>query len=245
MASNKDILNKAISHIGESGTNTWKAYNTNGTNWGTGWAWCCAFVWRVFKECGASNLFYGGGKTASVGVADDWFYKHCEWVKYDAMKAGDIVIFTWYPTGAGNSRSGREKSHIGIIEKRVDSNNFYAIEGNTGSPARVRRRLRSRKYIYAIYRPKYGAAAKKTYGGVFPTTNIKKGDNGTNVLRWQSFLYWWYSGMHADMDKGGKFCDGIYGDKTEAYTKRFKAAHVQPNGNVDEATINEARRVTK
>lgn len=162
MTNGKDVLKKAESLIGESGTNTWKAYNTNGTNWGTGWAWCCAFVWRVFRLCGASKLFYGGGKTASVGIADDWFYRNCKWVKYDDMQAGDIVVFTWYPTGAGNTRSGREKSHIGIIEKRVNSNTFYAIEGNTGSPARVRRRLRERKWIYAIYRPNYPKATTTT-----------------------------------------------------------------------------------
>lgn len=204
MATNTDILNKAISHLGESGTNTWKAYNTNGTNWGTGWAWCCAFVWRVFKECGASSLFYGGGKTASVGVADDWFYRHCEWVKYDNMRAGDIVIFTWYPTGAGNSRSGREKSHIGIIERRVNSTQFYAIEGNTGSPSAVRRRLRTRNYVYAIYRPKYAATPK-------PTTSTKLAVDGVwgkaTSLAFQRYL--------------GVTADGIFGKNSIKAMQRW------------------------
>ena len=156
MASGKDILNKAIAHIGETGAPTWAWWNKNVQNWGTGWAWCCAFVNKVFVECGAGKLFYGGGKTASVGIADSWFYSHCKWVKYDEAQAGDIVIFTWYPTGAGNTRSGREKSHIGIWEKKLDASYFYAIEGNTGnSPAHVMRRKRSRNYIYAIYRPNY------------------------------------------------------------------------------------------
>ncbi len=165
MASAREVLNKAISHIGEDGTNTWKAYNM----WGTGWAWCCAFVWRVFKECNASNLFYGGGKTASVGIADNWLYNHCKWVKYSEAQPGDIVVFTWEPTGAGNTRSGNERSHIGFFEKRISDSTFYAIEGNTGSPSRVRRRERARKWIYAIYRPNYGASSAPSTPSVSPS----------------------------------------------------------------------------
>lgn len=250
MASGKDILSKAISHIGETGAPTWAWWNKNVQNWGTGWAWCCAFVNKVFVECGAGKLFYGGGKTASVGIADSWFYSHCKWVKYDEAQAGDIVIFTWYPTGAGNTRSGREKSHIGIWEKKLDASYFYAIEGNTGnSPAHVMRRKRSRNYIYAIYRPNYTstpAPVKKAYSGVLPNATIKKGSRGTNVLRWQQFLYWWYSGLHNDMNKGGSFCDGIFGVKTQSYTMRFqKAQGIAVDGIVGKNTLAKAKAVRK
>lgn len=156
MSNGRKVLEKAISHLGESGHPTWSAYNM----WGTGWAWCCAFVWRVFKECGLSKLFYSGGKTAYVPTADNWFYQGGgKWVTYDEAKAGDIVVFTWSPTGAGNTRSG-SRDHIGFFEKRLSSTQFTAIEGNTGSPSRVMRRTRNRSNIFAIYRPKYPVTPK-------------------------------------------------------------------------------------
>lgn len=220
MATGKDILNKAISHLGETGTPTWSWWNKSVQNWGTGWAWCCAFVNKVFVECGAGKLFYGGGKTASVGIADNWFYAHCKWVTYSEAQPGDIVIFTWYPTGAGNTRSGREKSHIGIWEKRISDSTFSAIEGNTGnSPAHVMRRTRSRNYIYAIYRPAYTAAPKPIpvangYTGVYPSGTLKWGSKGTQVKNLQKFLNW--TGLSTKLT-----VDGVWGAKTEAYVNVF------------------------
>jgi hypothetical protein len=32
---------------------------------GSEYPWCCVFVWWIFKQAGASELFYGGKKTAS------------------------------------------------------------------------------------------------------------------------------------------------------------------------------------
>ena len=32
-------------------------YGVNGV------AWCCQYIWAGFKECGMSELFYGGKKT--------------------------------------------------------------------------------------------------------------------------------------------------------------------------------------
>lgn len=259
MTTGKDILAKAKSHLGEDGHNTWKAYNTNGTNWGTGWAWCCAFVWRVFKECGASKLFYGGGKTASVGTEDAWFYKNCKWVKYSEAKAGDVVIFTWKPTGPGNTRSGLEKSHTGIFEKRVDANQFYCIEGNTGDPARVRRRLRTKNYIYAIYRPNYPVetkpvtpskpkptTAKKKYSGVFPKIPargyFRSGDGGktgsTNVKNLQKLLNW-INGSNLKVD-------GRYGEKTHTAVKAAqKKLKVKVDGRFGAASLAAAKAYKK
>ena len=170
MANGRDILKKATSHLGEDGNPTWKAYN----EWGTGWAWCCAFVWRVFKECSASKLFYAGGKTAYVPTADNWFYQGGgEWVTYDKAQAGDVVIFTWNPTGAGNTRSG-SRDHIGIFEERLSSTQFTAIEGNAGSPSRVRRMTRAKKNIFAIYRPKYPKTPQISEDGYWGKTTTKR-----------------------------------------------------------------------
>ena len=85
-------MNKAISHLGEAGGPTWSWWNKSVQNWGTGWAWCCAFVNKVFVECGAGNLFYGGGKTASVGIADNWLDSTVLDVKTKYSDADDIFM---------------------------------------------------------------------------------------------------------------------------------------------------------
>ena len=70
MATASTIINMASKEIGvkETGVNNVK-YNTeyygravNGENY----PWCAVFVWWVFKHAGASALFCGGAKTASV-----------------------------------------------------------------------------------------------------------------------------------------------------------------------------------
>lgn len=219
MTTGEKIYNKALSHKGETGGPTWSWWNKRVQNWGTGWAWCCAFVTKVFYECGASKLFYGGGYTASVPIADDWLYKHCKWVKYSEAKKGDIVIFTWHPSGSSNTRSGT-RDHIGIFEKRVNDSTFKTIEGNTGNnPAHVLVKSRNRAYIYAIYRPNYDTKAPtdgKKYSGTFPTLPargyFKKGDKGVNVKRLQRLINW--------IIDAKLVVDGVIGNKTKKAVKK-------------------------
>ena len=37
---------------------------------GDSYPWCAAFVWCIFNECGASDLFYDGKKTAYYEILD-------------------------------------------------------------------------------------------------------------------------------------------------------------------------------
>lgn len=70
MATASTIIKTASNEIGvkETGNNNVK-YNTEyygkAVN-GDAYPWCAVFVWWVFKHSGASSIFYGGGKTASV-----------------------------------------------------------------------------------------------------------------------------------------------------------------------------------
>ena len=90
------------------------------------------------------------------------------------------------------------------------------------------------------------SSEKKPYSGMLPNATIRRGSTGTNVLRWQNFLYWWYSGMHTSMNKGGSFCDGIFGAKTESFTKRFQAGRlIVPDGIVGAKTLAKAKAVKK
>ena len=70
MAKAKEIMEKALSYVGtkESPANSNDViFNTHYYGRevsGSGYAWCCAFVWDIFRMCNASNLFYNGKKTA-------------------------------------------------------------------------------------------------------------------------------------------------------------------------------------
>lgn len=142
------IIAKAKSHLGESGTQTWNAYKL-----AKGQAWCCQFVWRVFNECGASKLFYGGSKTAYCPSARSWCKTNLKKVPVSQAQAGDIIFFDWNKNGVSD--------HIGLVEY-VSGGVVHTIEGNTGSPARVRQRTRS-SYIQDIWRPKYEPPKPQDY----------------------------------------------------------------------------------
>lgn len=117
--------------------------------------WCVIYVWYVFKAAGASNLFCGSKKVASVPILDNWLRKHTKIIKnVKDAKAGDIVICTW--------SGGRE--HVEIVTG-VKNGNLETIGGNTGSDncrrSGVNYRSRPPKNVYAIYRPAYAEDKKK------------------------------------------------------------------------------------
>ena len=39
---------------------------------GDSYPWCAAFVWCIFNECGVSDLFYDGKKTAYCPTIHQW-----------------------------------------------------------------------------------------------------------------------------------------------------------------------------
>lgn len=153
-----EIINIAAGEIGytesPAGSNRTKygeAYGWNGV------AWCVIFLWWCFREAGASELFYGGGKTASCGQLRAYAATHGQWVADGEYRPGDLVIFDFPNTGA-------ETDHIGIVES-VSGSILTTIEGNTspteagsqyngGCVARKRRDAYTTKIVGA-YRPEY------------------------------------------------------------------------------------------
>lgn len=152
----KDIIKTAAKYMGCGGTKFWKDYGLP-----KGSHWCACFVWDIFREAGASGLFFDGQKTAYVPTATMWLQANCKRIPIDKAQAGDIVVFTWQGTGYGKEHGSRD--HIGFIEKNGSDKHVYTIEGNTGasspSQTRVMRRIRDAKYVYGIYRPKYHSNA--------------------------------------------------------------------------------------
>ena len=160
MAAARQILDIARAQLGTrespAGSNTVK-YNTayygrkvyDGL-WGTTFPWCVVFCWWCFREAGASELFYGGGKTASCTELRDWAKRSGRWVISD-YRPGDVVIYDWHDDG--------RPDHCGIIETAGGST-VVAIEGNTGigndsNGGEVMRRTRALGDILGAYRPAY------------------------------------------------------------------------------------------
>ena len=123
---------------------------------GSNYAWCCVFVWWVFREAGAPELFYGGGKTAYCPTLQK-FHK-AQAVKGD-YRPGDVIFF--------NFTSKSNAAHVGICES-FDGTYITTIDGNTGTTndangGAVMRRRRSKKYIVGAYRPAYKEDKIVTY----------------------------------------------------------------------------------
>lgn len=109
--------------------------------------WCAVFVWWVFREAGASDMYYGGGETAYCPTLMSFHKKQ----KVTDYRPGDIVFFNF----SGRSSAG----HVGICES-WDGTYITTIDGNTGSASEdnggaVLRRRRHKKFIVGAYRPEY------------------------------------------------------------------------------------------
>lgn len=152
MPTANDILEIARSQIGarESPANSDNVkYNTAyyGREVSGKYPWCAVFVWWVFREAGAPELYYGGGETAYCPTLMS-FHKKQAVTDY---RPGDIVFFNF----SGRSSAG----HVGICES-WDGTYITTIDGNTGSASEdnggaVLRRRRHKKFIVGAYRPEY------------------------------------------------------------------------------------------
>jgi hypothetical protein len=130
MIDRKEILSLAESYIGTkespAGSNN-VIFNTHYYGRevsGDAYPWCCAFIWDIFRMCNASELFYGGQKTASCAAAGDWFKKNNAW--YQSPQIGDLVFFKFGSTS-------RWVNHIGIVKEINPDGSIVTIEGNTSS----------------------------------------------------------------------------------------------------------------
>ena len=152
MATAEKILEIARSQIGtrESPANSDNVkYNTvyYGREVSGKYPWCAVFVWWVFREAGAPELYYGGGETAYCPTLMSFHKKQ----KVTDYRPGDIVFFNF----SGRSSAG----HVGICES-WDGTYITTIDVNTGSASEdnggaVLRRRRHKKFIVGAYRPEY------------------------------------------------------------------------------------------
>ena len=155
MATASKIIKKATSYIGikenPAGSNKVK-FNTDYYGRavkGSSYPWCCTFVWDIFRLAGASELFFGGGKTAYCPDVENYYKKHDQW--HSTGQVGDLCLMDF-----GKGRA----SHIGIVEKVNDNGTYTTIEGNTSLSSNdnggaVMRRTRGKSVIRGFARPSY------------------------------------------------------------------------------------------
>ena len=166
MSTAKDIMTLAAKYVGvkESPANSNNViFNTHyygrEVN-GSAYAWCCSFIWDIFRMASASNLFYNGSKTAYCPAVQDW--GKAQQVSRDAGRYGDIILFDWNKNGSAD--------HIGLIESK-SGNTYTTIEGNTAigndsNGGEVMRRQRPIDgSVLMVIRPKYASESTVSFGG--------------------------------------------------------------------------------
>lgn len=220
MATWNDIVNKAKSQIGvkESPANSNNVkYNTEyyGKNVsGDGYAWCAAFVWWVFKECGLSKLYFAGNKTAYCPTLMNFYATKGQLSK--TPRVGAIVFYDWNNNGT--------PEHVGIVES-VTAGGIVAIEGNTavGNDANggcVMRRNRANSVIlgYAYpYTDGSNSSNNTNKGSDTVSVNLKvlrNGSSGSSVKSLQILL----NGLGHNCGTA----DGKFGAKTLTAVKAFQ-----------------------
>lgn len=124
-------------------------YNTDyygGPVQGSGYPWCCSFIWWLFWKSGLSALFCGGQKTAYCPFVVNYAQDNGKWVT-EAYQPGDLLLYDWDGDGVAD--------HIGLCESDTDFAGYmWAIEGNVGDA--VQRTRRWTGSILGAYRPEYG-----------------------------------------------------------------------------------------
>ena len=190
-----------------------KEYGVNGT------AWCCQFVWWVFKHAGASELFYGGDKTAWVPSVRKHYTKKGKWIRRGdgTPKPGDLIIF-------GNRDDSGSGKHIGIVTK-VTSSTVYTIEGNTtksgfsanGGMVAAKSYSRTNSNIAGYCTVDYDKESEaKTV--MIELNQLEKGSKGDNVKALQILL------IGYGFDCGNYGVDGDFGSATNEAVRNYQKA---------------------
>lgn len=149
MTTGKQYNDKFKSHLGQGGAQAHKYCHMSGG------PWCCAEVSLVYGETDKS-LFYGGKYCTYCPNAIKWCRAFLAEIPMYLSMGGDIIFFDWNNNGVPD--------HIGEVDYKISSEQIATVEGNTGSPALVRKKTRPRKYVLGVFRPLYvpsGTLSKK------------------------------------------------------------------------------------
>lgn len=213
MTTNTEYNNKFKSHLGEGGSKAWKYCGMSGG------PWCCAEVSLVAGETN-KKLFYGGRKCTYCPTAMAYDKAHYARVPMYLAMSGDRIYYDWNGNGIPD--------HIGEVDYRISTEKIATVEGNTGSPARVRKRERPAKYVLGIYRPEYQPATmpkkeKLSVDGAFEFKSIYMLQIALNV---KPDCILGKGTVKALQKKAGVVPDGDWGAKTSKAVQKMVGAKV-------------------
>lgn len=129
---------------------------------GDNYAWCCSFIWDVFRLCGLSKLFCNGNKTAYCPFVVTWAKSHNQWIT-SGYKLGDILLYDWDNDGRAD--------HIGWCAG-VSGAYAKSIEGNSSDMVRMNSQSFSK--IMGAYRPNYESSQSENTNLGSETSNLGK-----------------------------------------------------------------------
>ena len=157
MATSEQIIQLALSYVGTKedppGSNitpfTLAYFDGNlPANPAASAPWCVIFGWYVFREAGASDIFYDGKKVGSCSYVLRWATANKLTVKKEQARRGDILLFDW--------NKDQAPDHFGFALGSPESGKIRTVEGNTEDT--VAERLRNMTDVGYVIRPKYAAS---------------------------------------------------------------------------------------
>lgn len=241
MATAKQIIDKALSYLGTyDGGNNNVIFNTHyygSAVSGSAYPWCCAFVWDIFRMCGATDIFNGGQKTAYCPTVLSWGKNNGLTVNKANGQYGDIVLFDWNGDGIAD--------HIGLIISKNADGSYTTVEGNTATSnysngGYVLKMLRYQWQIIGIVRPKYNGT---TSTGSTTTTTPSKPDILYQVYTSESGWLPTVKNLEDYAGEDGQAIKGIRvflnGDTLAVET------HQLNNGSIDKLTIYAGKHTVK
>ena len=152
MATSRDLISLAESHLGEDGATFWDWYFGGGYVNGGQTPWCACFVSWCLDQLGVGcegipSAYVPGIQAAAAGAGKA--------LSPADAQAGDVVIFDWNGNGTGD--------HIGFCVANHDGW-MDTVEGNVSNS--VGRRTRYHSNVLMAIRPDYdGQAAPATDDG--------------------------------------------------------------------------------
>lgn len=129
------IIDTASKYVGKSGEEFWRAYGLSSRV-----AWCAIFQWFVFREAGASALFYNGNKTAYVPAL--WSAAKAAGKTSDTPRPGDLVCYDW--------NANKAPDHVGLVVSAAPTS-IHTIEGNVDDKVKELNRTRNNQILGYIH----------------------------------------------------------------------------------------------
>lgn len=118
-------------------------------------AWCATYVSAMSVLCGLTDIMPTEcGCSAMIAL----YQKMGRWMENDAYvpTAGDIIMYDWQDSGAGDNQGGAD--HVGIVIG-VSGNTMTIIEGNMSNKVGTRELAINGKYIRGFCLPDFASKA--------------------------------------------------------------------------------------